>query len=34
LLPPPGGRSAIRTGDWIGVFASVTIYVTNGGGTP
>jgi hypothetical protein len=34
LLPPPGGRSAIGAGDWVGMVASVTIYVTNGGGTP
>jgi hypothetical protein len=31
LLPPPGGRSAIGTGDWVGLNASVTIYVRTGG---
>jgi hypothetical protein len=34
LFPPPGGRSAIRTGDWVGVSAIMAIHVTNGGGTP
>jgi hypothetical protein len=34
LLPPPGGRSAIGAGDWVGLSISVTLYVTNGGGTP
>jgi hypothetical protein len=31
LLPPPGGRSAIGAGDWVGLNASVTIYVRTGG---
>jgi hypothetical protein len=34
LLPPAGGRAAIRAGDWIGVSATMALYVTNGGGTP
>lgn len=31
LFPAAGGRSAIRSGDWVGVSASMTIYVRTGG---
>lgn len=31
LFPPAGGRSAIRAGDWVGVSATMTVYVRTGG---
>lgn len=31
LFPAAGGRSAIRSGDWVGLSASVAIYVRMGG---